>query len=386
VLIDYTKQMTASEWIPHLANVDTVVNAVGVLLEDDAQTFDALHIRGPKALFQACATAGVKVVQISALGASITSANGYYRSKAVADDFLLNICDGAVVAQPSLVYGKDGASGRLFTSLATLPVIPIPAPNTARIQPIYIDDITAALVKLVETDTYRNRKVALVGPDEVTLKDFLAVLRHSIGLGKAAFITVPSPVMKAIARVAGILPGSLLNAETLEMLAAGNSADSAMTHEILGRSPRPPSAFIAQEDAQLVRRSAALNWLLPILRGAIAAVWIGSGIVSVAFYPSEESFELLERAGVVGVAAVIALYGAAALDIAFGIASVGLSRRRWLWVCQAAVIVIYSAIIAFALPEYWLHPFGPILKNVVLLAALLILYELEVPERPQQNE
>jgi hypothetical protein len=104
-------------------------------------------------------------------------------------------------------------------------------------------------------------------------------------------------------------------------------------------------------------------------------------VVSAAFYPSAESYALLERAGIVGQAAPIALYGAAGLDLVFGIASLAPRPRRWLWICQAAVIVGYSAIVTLALPEYWLHPFAPILKNVVLLAALLMLYELEEPER-----
>ncbi|MFO7189016.1 MAG: DoxX-like family protein [Pseudomonadota bacterium] len=35
-----------------------------------------------------------------------------------------------------------------------------------------------------------------------------------------------------------------------------------------------------------------------------------------------------------------------------------------------------------ALPEYWLHPFGPLLKNVPLFAVILLLHEFEdVPRR-----
>ena len=44
---------------------------------------------------------------------------------------------------------------------------------------------------------------------------------------------------------------------------------------------------------------------------------------------------------------------------------------------QIAVIVAYSVIIAFRLPEFWLHPYGPVVKNAVILAAIWLLYELE---------
>ena len=44
-----------------------------------------------------------------------------------------------------------------------------------------------------------------------------------------------------------------------------------------------------------------------------------------------------------------------------------------------ALIVAYSIIIAIRLPEFWLHPFGPLLKNVPLLAAILLLHEFDKP-------
>jgi len=74
---------------------------------------------------------------------------------------------------------------------------------------------------------------------------------------------------------------------------------------------------------------------------------------------------------------VLALYGAALLDIAFGLAVYLVRRRRWLWRLQIGVVVTYSAIIALALPEFWLHPFAPMLKNLPLLAALVLLHELD---------
>ena len=41
------------------------------------------------------------------------------------------------------------------------------------------------------------------------------------------------------------------------------------------------------------------------------------------------------------------------------------------------LILGYSVIIAIYLPEFWLHPFGPLLKNLPILAAILVLHEFE---------
>jgi hypothetical protein len=127
----------------------------------------------------------------------------------------------------------------------------------------------------------------------------------------------------------------------------------------------------------LLAQAAKNAWLLPLLRMSIGLVWIATGIVSLGLYPVEQSYELLARVGLVGTAATVALYGAATLDLVFGIAVFALRRRRWLWRAQMILIVAYSAIIAWALPELWLHPFGPLLKNIPLLAAIVLLHELE---------
>ena len=71
------------------------------------------------------------------------------------------------------------------------------------------------------------------------------------------------------------------------------------------------------------------------------------------------------------------LYGAAALDLAFGIATLALPRRRLLYLLQIALILGYTLIITFKLPDFWLHPYGPILKNIPMVVGIVWLYWLE---------
>jgi hypothetical protein len=44
---------------------------------------------------------------------------------------------------------------------------------------------------------------------------------------------------------------------------------------------------------------------------------------------------------------------------------------------QVALIVLYSAIITVSLPELWIHPFGPVSKNMPLIVATLMMIVLE---------
>ena len=379
IFVDFTKPESIEFWASRLANVDVAVNAAGILRETAVQTFDLLHVRAPKPLFAGCATRGVKVVQISALGAHADATTAYFRTKAKADDYLLRLKTRSVVVQPALVYGNDGASGKLFTTLAALPVIPIPGPGTVYIQPIHIDDLTTALVKLVETDAFLGTKVPLAGPQAVSLKEFLSGLRKQMGLPAPLFVRIPQTVAKGAARMAEMIPGSLLDSDTLAMLAEGNTGDPAPARSLAGPVLRPPSAFIDAVARPLVKQAATLRWCVPLLRVTMALIWIVTGIVSITVYPREESYALLARVGLTDLPAIVALYGAATLDLVLGVASLVLKRRRAIWALQAAVIVTYTALITVALPEQWAHPFGPILKNFLLLAVLAILFQLDEP-------
>ena len=101
VQADFTRDLSAREWLPKLRGVDAVINAVGILREHGDQTFERIHKRAPQALFTACVAAGVRrVVQISALGADL-GVTRYFVSKRAADDYLT--CLRAVYAQASYV-------------------------------------------------------------------------------------------------------------------------------------------------------------------------------------------------------------------------------------------------------------------------------------------
>ncbi|HKX53340.1 MAG TPA: NAD(P)H-binding protein [Nitrosospira sp.] len=380
IAADFTRDFDVEVWKKRLAGIDVVINAVGILREHGRQTFQALHDRAPRALFAACEAVNVKVVQISALGADENARSQYHLSKKAADDALLaspNKRNKSVVVQPSLVYGPGGTSAQLFNLLASLPVIPLPGSGDQRIQPIHIDDLTQAVVVLVETDRYLGQRVPLVGPEPITFRNYLGELRHMMGLGPATFLSVPAGFVEFSARIGQRLGKGLLDLETWQMLQRGNTADPAITRALLGRNPRPAREFASRWEVETLRLSSLLGWLQIVLRVSLAAVWLVAGAVSMGIYPVEESYVLLARVGITGSLAPIALYGAAAMDIAFGLGTLFLRNRRLLWIAQVTLIVIYMVAITLFLPEFWLHPFGPLIKNLPILAVILLLYELE---------
>lgn len=375
---DFAASLVPADWRVRLDGIDVVVNTVGILREDGQQSFETVHVRAPTALFRAAAERGVRrVIQVSALGADGGARSAYHRSKAQADAVLATLVNDWAVVQPSLVFGPDGRSARWFEMLASLPVIPMPGDGMAPVQPIHLDDLVDAIVRLVEAPSGSCRRLALVGPRACGFRDFLALLRRALGLGEARFAIIPLWLTTPLVMVASLWPGGLVDRETLGMLLRGNAAPPDDTIALLGRTPRAIEEFVPAAEREGRAARARLRWLLPLLRASIALVWWVAAVVAVAVFPLAKSYALLARAGVPAMFAPAALFGAAALDLLCGVACLWPRRRPWWWLAQAALVVGYTAVISVRLPEFWAHPYGPIVKNVPLVVVMVLLYAFE---------
>lgn len=409
IALDFSKALSPADWRAALEGVEVVVNTVGIFQEasgkrgrgiQPGQSFDFLHTRAPIALFDAAAQAGVRlIVQVSALGADAGAQSAFHLSKRAADDHLRRLGVPALIAQPSLVYGPGGASAALFNRLAALPVRVLPRLPPPGVQPVLLDDVVRGVVKALEpAQALGNsgcRTLAFVGPEAMPLSVYLARLRCTLGWQRpAGLIELSWPLVQAAARAAQHVPGlstaAFLDPDALAMLARGNAADPAPFASLLGRAPQPVEAFVDPRHAPAFRHSALLLIWQPVLRISVALVWLWTGVVSMGLYPIQDSLALLARVGAHGALAWLLLYGAALLDLALGVATLISPKlpppwRGRLWAAQIALITGYTALISWRLPEFWLHPYGPLLKNLPMLAAIGLLWSLEPPARKRQG-
>jgi uncharacterized protein YbjT (DUF2867 family) len=367
-------------WARALVGAHCVINTVGLFRESPGARFGDLHGAGPRALFEACVDAGVsRVIHFSALGADATASTEFQRSKHALDEHLLGLPLLAFVVQPSLVFGLDGASSQRLLTLASLPVVPLPAGGGQWVQPVHIDDVVAVVLALLLVPVPREplRRVPLVGPHPITLADYLRALRRGLQLERGLELAVPAPLMRGIAKLGDAWSRALLDSAAWSMLQRGSVGPPQIATALLMRPPRPASGFIAPEQAAAARRDAQMRWLLPLLRGSVAFVWIVSGLVSLGLYPTADSLALLARAGVPAVIQRSVLIAAALLDLLLGLLTLWpWPRPRALWLAQVVLIVVYTVIVTLRLPEFWLHPFGPLSKNVPMLALLGLLWAL----------
>lgn len=383
---DFAKDTDKSVWMARLSRVEAVINTVGIFRESGSQTFERLHSETPRALFAACAESGHvrMVIQFSALGADRAADTRYHLSKRAADDYLAGLPVRAWIVQPSLVYGKDGTSARVFKGLASMPFALRFGRAPQLVQPVHIDDVVGAILALLGGRTPQrlplapgvtSMRVPLVGPQALSFTDYLARLRGAMGMGRLRVLPLPGALARLMAKFGRWLPGGLLDEEALRMLDRGNTGDPAVIARLLGRPLKTIDEFVV--DPQAERTLAKLGWLLPTLRWSIVAVWIATAIVSFGLYPIEASYDLLARTGIPPAWQPLMLYGAASFDLLLGLGIAFLPRRRPLWLAQLALIGFYTVVIAFKLPEFLLHPYGPLTKNLPMLASIWLLYELE---------
>lgn len=376
---DFATDHAVTDWAPRLRDVDIVINAVGIIHEGRGQTFDALHTQAPIALFQACESAGVKrVIQISALGADESAFSHYHTSKRAADRYLRERNLDWAILMPSIVYGPGAKSMALFRAIATLPLIPLIDSGEQQIQPIHIDDMTRTIIELVNSPSPLLADIELVGPEPITMKELYRKLRHWLGLGQARFLSVPYRLALHGARWAGLLGRTPINEEAVQMLRNGNTADVEPFVTRIGFKPQSIEKALNDTPAQQADRwYAGLYLLAPALRLSIAFVWLFTGIVSAFVFPVEQSYAMLGRVGIEGIWQPIMLYGAAAIDLLLGIATLLSFRLRLVALIQILIIMLYSVIITMWLPEHWAHPFGSISKNLPLVVATMIMIVLE---------
>lgn len=378
VTCDFASDLRPEAWVPRLQGMDAVVNAVGIIQETGSNTFSALHRDAPRALFEACQAAGVrKVMQISALGADAGARSRFHLTKKAADDYLAGLDLDWTILLPSIVYGPRGKSFALFKALAALPLIPLVGDGRQQVQPIYVEDLAQAVVSLLEQLGPMQRRLAAVGPQVITVQELLETLRTWLSLPPTRPLRLPVPLLRAGAKTIDRL-GRGQATETLDMLLRGNTADVQPFVGATGVQPRSLTEVLrVTPSLQQDRWHAHLYFLRPLLRLSIAFIWLATGIISAFVYPAAESYALLARVGIHGWLAPVALYGAAALDFALGLGTLLRYRVRLMGIAQLAVLTGFSIIIALWLPEFWLHPFGPLTKNVPLAAAILVMIALE---------
>ncbi len=375
-VFDVQTMRVPGDWTPRLVGCTAVVNAVGALA--DAATLQRVQGEAPLALVAAARAAGIRrFLQISALGADPAADTLFLRSKGVVDaEILRDRPPGWVVLRPSLVYGPDGRSARLFQALAALPVLP--GLGGGLVRPVSVEAVAEAVRDGLDAAAPLPPVLPVVGGEELSATAYVQRFRSWLGWRPAPVMPIPRPILHAAGWAGDLVGAPLLGRAALRMLEHGATADPAALRRHTGVGPVSVAAGLARRPATRADRLAArLYFLLPPLRVTMALLWIVTGVLSVGVYPVADSLDLVAQLGVTGPPALALLFGGAAADLALGMALLLRFRPRLIGALMLGVMAVYSLLITLFLSAWWLHPFGPLTKNIPLAAATLVVMAAE---------
>lgn len=249
IAVDFRNDTAKTVWLPRLGRYDAIINAVGLLRDNIDNPMQNSHTATPAALFSAAVEAKIaRIIHISALGVDSGVDTAYFSTKLLAEKSLQALPPEIrwLCLRPSVIYGEDDASARMFRAQARLPLHVLLSGGRQSLQPVHINDICAAVARWLSDPAAKSGIVAAVGAEATDMRGMLDSYRQQLGHGSALHISMPSFLASLAARIGDYIPASPLCSDTLKMLYAGNTGDATDFSELLGRSPRSYREFLSQ--------------------------------------------------------------------------------------------------------------------------------------------
>lgn len=138
--------ISVSEWRDLLSGFDVVVNASGGASGWRLDNHEAIHVTAMSHLTEAAAGLPLRIIQISAAGASPQAATAFLQRKGRGDGIVARAADW-VILRPALVLSHDAYGGTaLLRAAAVLPgILPRILPDTV-VQAVNIRDVANAVL------------------------------------------------------------------------------------------------------------------------------------------------------------------------------------------------------------------------------------------------
>jgi uncharacterized protein YbjT (DUF2867 family) len=233
----------AQDWHAIVADVDVVLNCVGVLRQRGPSTYDRVHHRGPAALAEACGERGKRLVHVSALGLHDGARSRFLTSKLDGERALRASSADWIIARPSLLDGVGGFGASWLRGVAKLPFFFTPTNANGQIAALHVEDLGQALARLslANRDELRleeSREFDLGGERSYVFRDYIRALRRRHSQRQALCVPVPAFAARLFAHVCDLVHFSPFSFGHWELLARDNMPAPNRLPELLQRPPR----------------------------------------------------------------------------------------------------------------------------------------------------
>jgi uncharacterized protein YbjT (DUF2867 family) len=223
-----------------VAGADGVVNAISLYVEHGGDTFHSVHVEAAARIARVARRAGIKrFVHLSGIGADAASPSPYIRNRGEGEAAVQAAFPGAVVIRPAVMFAPDDAFlTTILGLLRTLPAYPLFGDGRTRLQPVYVDDVAAAIAQILRQTQRPFPIYELAGPRVYSYGELLRTIARTAGL-RPVLVRIPFAFWNAVAGLAEILPHPPLTRNQLELMQIDTTAsDSRPGFGLLGISPR----------------------------------------------------------------------------------------------------------------------------------------------------
>lgn len=216
---------------------DAVISLVGILKGN----FQRAHAELPGKIARAAAHAGVpRLLHVSALAAAPDAPSAYLRSKAAGEAALRAAFPEATIFQPSVIFGRGDSFLTLFAGLLkTAPFVPL-ACAEARFQPVWVEDVAAAVAAALDRPESRGQTYPLCGPRAYTLRELVAYAGKTSGHPRP-IVGLPLPLSTLQAFLMELLPNGPMTRDNVRSMSVPSICPAGCTLPF-GLRPTPLEA------------------------------------------------------------------------------------------------------------------------------------------------
>lgn len=171
--------------------------------KSDEENSDDINVEGVKRLVLACREEGCRrIINISTQSVKIRRKGIYARTKREAEKALH--CSGLQVTslRPSIVYGEEqlGVFGTVLNFVQKLPFVPILGDGKWISAPVYIGDVSEAVISCIRNDSTIGKIYDLGGPDQISFDSFINLICAEMDIRRPK-VHIPLSLSMVVAKV-----------------------------------------------------------------------------------------------------------------------------------------------------------------------------------------
>ncbi|MCL4458583.1 MAG: NAD-dependent epimerase/dehydratase family protein [Chloroflexi bacterium] len=162
-----------------LGGVDTVIHLAAIISTPNPAHFKRVNLEGTQNLLRACLHSSIKrFIYISTINVLLEDKTAYAASKLEAEGLVLHSPLPVTVLRPSLVYGEYDTKNirKLIDLCLKYPIIPIVGDGNYRLQPVYVKDIVASILAVLENEATVGKVYNIAGPTVVTFNQLVDLI------------------------------------------------------------------------------------------------------------------------------------------------------------------------------------------------------------------